>query len=167
MSNFMEKSFIFVTCAILIGAIYFAFNLKNFKNLSVREVVVNGDETHEVLEVADLKLIPSESKEYRIEITSHSTNEYSVTLDFVETNDGGMKEFVDVRLELDGQVLYEGKLMDLFGDFTIDFNVFLKAKEASTVSIVYSMDSTVGNEAKKTFSDFNIDLKINKVTGVK
>lgn len=119
--------------------------------------------TESVMTVRDLKLNPTESKEYSINLVCEASGSYYVTLDYEEKADGGMKPFVDVTVKLDGQVIYEGQLLSLLdGDELIGFEAELHRKNPVKISVVYTMPYEVGNEAQGTYSDFDIIITIEK-----
>ena len=129
------------------------------ENITVTE---NGT-TESTLSVRELKLTPTESKEYSVNLLCAASGSYSITLDYIEKEDGGMKSFVDVVVKADDVVVYEGKLDSLLDDDVIvGFDGNLEAKVPFVVSISYSMSRDVGNEAQRTYSDFDIQLCIEK-----
>ncbi len=130
------------------------------ENITVSEDGV----TESILAVRDLKLNPTESKEYSVNLVCAASGSYHIYLDYEEKEDGGMKSFVDVTVKFDGKVVYEGDLAALLGDEgeLIQFEGELHAEEPLVVSICYLMPYDVGNEAQGTYADFDIHLKIEK-----
>lgn len=126
--------------------------------------VVEDGVTESILPVRDLMLNPTESKEYSVNLYCAASGSYYVYLDYEETEDGGMKHFVDVTVKAGDTVVYEGKLDKIIDDPNeiIQFEGQLKAKEPLTISITYLMPSEIGNEAQGTYSDFDIHLTIKK-----
>lgn len=120
--------------------------------------------TESILAVRDLKLSPTESKEYSVNLVCAASGSYHIYLDYEEKEDGGMKPFVDVTVKFDGEVVYEGELAALLRDDgeLIQFEGELHAEEPLVVSICYLMPYDVGNEAQGTYADFDIHLKIEK-----
>ena len=129
------------------------------KNITVSE----DGATESVLAVRELKLNPTESKEYSVNLVCAATGSYHIYLDYEEKVDGGMKPFVDVSVKFDSEVVYEGELAALLdGDEVIHFEDELHETESLVVSICYLMPYDVGNEAQGTYADFDIHLKIEK-----
>ena len=126
--------------------------------------VVEDGVTETILPVRDLMLNPTESREYSVNLFCKASGGYHVYLDFEETEDGGMKPFVDVTVKVDGELLYEGKLDALLAPDakTVDCEVELYAEEARVFTVTYTMPRDVGNEAQGTYSDFDLSLKIEK-----
>lgn len=120
--------------------------------------------TQTILPIRDLKLNPTESKEYTVDLFCAASGAYNVCLDYTEKVDGGMKPFVNVIVKVDGEVMYDGKLETLLNtDEVISFESELKADEPVVLSLTYLMPREIGNEAQATYSDFNILLSIRKV----
>lgn len=129
------------------------------KNITVSEDGV----TESVLTVRDLKLNPTESKEYSVNLVCAATGSYHISIDYEEKADGGMKPFIDVTVKAGDEVVYEGKLTALLDNGEIiRFDGELYEKEPLVVSICYLMPYDVGNEAQGTYADFDVHLKIEK-----
>lgn len=129
------------------------------KNIEIKE---NGI-TEGILTVRDLKLNPTESKEYSVNLVCAASGSYFIFLDYEETKDGGMKQFIDVTVKFDGEVVYEGGLDSLLdGDDVIELEGELSATEPLVITICYLMPYSVGNEAQGTYADFDIHFKIEK-----
>ena len=119
--------------------------------------------TESTLPVRNLRLNPSESKEYSINLVCAASGGFDVTIDFVEKADGGMKPFVNVTVKCDGELLYEGSLTALLdGDEVIVFEAELHATEPRVISVCYSMPYNIGNEAQGTYSDFDLYVMVEK-----
>lgn len=120
--------------------------------------------TESILAVRDLKLSPTESKEYSVNLVCAASGSYHIYLDYEEKEDGGMKPFVDVTVKFGDEVIYEGELAALLADDgdLIKFEGELHAEEPLVVSICYLMPYDVGNEAQGTYADFDIHLRIEK-----
>lgn len=122
-----------------------------------------GGVTEEILTVRELKLNPTEKKEYEIRLTCQASGSFYIFLDYEESDDGGMKPFVDVTVRCNDTVVYEGKLSELLdNDKIIEFEETLDSTKPLPVLICYEMPYCVGNEAQGTYADFDIHLKIEK-----
>ena len=164
MSN--TKKNLLIACSCMLIAIAFSvlvFVMVVQSNFSDKIVVRRNKEVHEILEVSDLRLIPGESKDYEVDLTSRISSNFTVTLDYNEIEDGGMKNYTDVKIVIEGNTLYEGKLSDLFEDgVELTYDLRLTRGQDTTILITYSMDESIGNEAEKTYTDFYIDLLIKR-----
>ena len=125
-------------------------------------VTVDGV-TEKTLKVRDLRLSPTEKKEYVVGVFCSASGGYDISLTYVETLDGGMKPFVNVWVECEGVRVYEGTLVDLLdGGTVIRFAGELEAKDPLPITFCYEMPYEIGNEAQGTSADFDIKLKIEK-----
>lgn len=119
--------------------------------------------TEKTLTVRDLKLTPTQQTEFDVGLTCAASGSYNISLDYIEQRDGGMKHFIDVVVKYNGEVVYEGNLLELLdGDEIVRFEGVLEEKEPCTITIVYEMPIDVGNEAQGTSADFDIRLRIEK-----
>jgi hypothetical protein len=157
---------ILITAFVLLGIL--AFSLAIFiqwahESFADGITVSENGVTESVLKVRDLRLNPTESKEYSVKLICEATGSYLITLDYNETSDGGMKRFVNVKVKCGGEVVYEGPLAPLLdSDYAIEFEGELDSEEPLPICITYDMPRDVGNEAQGTFSDFDVTLKIKK-----
>lgn len=167
----MKKSkiniLIFCTIAlVVIAMIFIMYILEANRTFNDRIVIRNDGKVHEILEVSDLSLLPSQSKDYEVELVSKLEGNFDIMLDYNERENGNLSSFVDVTIKVGDEVYYEGKLSDLFNDDNIvKFTIYLDKTEPQVILITYSMDIEVGNEAKNTYSTFVIDLKIDRNVG--
>ena len=84
----------------------------------------------------NLKLTPTEKKEYEILLTCAASGGYDIVLDYEETNDGGMKSYVDVTVKCNNQNVYEGSLTALLDeDKLVEFNGTLESDEPLVITI--------------------------------
>lgn len=158
---------IFCTIAlVIIAMVFIMYILDANKSFNNRIVIRNNGKAHEILEVSDLSLLPSQSKDYEIELVSMLEGNFDLAFDFKQSNDGNLSEFVDVSIKVGEEVYFEGKLSELFAvDNVVTMTLYLDKTDPQIIVITYSMDSEVGNEAKNTYSTFVIDLTIERNVG--
>ena len=119
--------------------------------------------TEKILNVRDLKLMPTEKKEYSVSFFCAASGRYSFDVEYVEKKDGGLKDHVIVDVLLDDKAVYSGPLSELLDeDVTINFEGTLEDEVPLTVSFIYEMPRHVGNEAQGTWSDFDIKFAVKK-----
>ncbi len=128
------------------------------------DITVKADGvTEKIMSVRDLKLSPTEKKEYSVNFYCAASGLYSMTVDYMEKEDGGMKNYVNVDVIFGDEVLYEGRLSELLdGDVLVKFDGQLHESEPLTVSFIYEMPREIGNEAQGTWSDFDIRFIVEK-----
>ncbi len=98
-------------------------------------------------------IYPGQKAEYEITLVGAEADNLFVTLDFRCKEDGELKQFVKVKITA-GETSIEKTLAELLSDDEI---VSL-GKNVRQITIVYSMDLDVGNEAQGTNVAFYIDL---------
>lgn len=166
MKNRSANILIFAMLFIGIMATMLIIFLADAKEKFPEEItVVEDGVTESILPIRDLMLNPTESREYSVNLFCRASGGYYIYLDFEETEDGGMKPFVDVTVKVDGEVLYEGKLDALLAPdaAAVECEAELYADEPRVFTVTYTMPRDVGNEAQGTYSDFDLNLKIKKI----
>lgn len=153
---------IICTCAFIAIGILIFLLLNSYRKDLTNKIVVKADgRVHEIVEVANMTLVPAETKLYEVDLYAKMADNYTITMDFIELEDGGLGKFVDVVIKNDQLLIYEGKLDALFDTELLVFQTHL-SDSPQNISITYTMDGSTGNDAKKAFSTFNIDILIEK-----
>lgn len=119
-----------------------------------------GDNTSYNREFNLGKLNPGDSVEYTIRLNAkNKSSVYVVSVNYEEIADHGLKHLVDVRLTVDGNVVFEGKLADLLKPET-SFSLECEPSEEDSVVLhaVYYMSDAIGNEAMGTSADFGLNI---------
>ena len=157
---------IFIVAFILLAAIAVSLYvlIAYAKEVFPENITVHSEGvTESILPVRDLRLNPSESKSYSVNLVCEASGLYLVTLDFIETLDGGMKDFVNVTVLSDGTEVYSGALGKLIsGEINAQFEAELSADDPVVITVLYQMPRGIGNEAQGTYSDFDVKLSVKK-----
>ncbi len=119
--------------------------------------------TESIKAVRDLRLNPTETKEYTVNLVCEASGDYYITLDYTEKQDGGMKSFVNITVSLGEEVVYKGPIAELLNtEKVVEFEGTLEADTPLPVTICYEMPHDVGNEAQGTTADFNVKFSVKK-----
>lgn len=159
-ANILIVSFLLLGIMSVLLIIFMGNSKEDFEN----NITVEADGvTEKVLAVRDLKLNPTESKDYSINLVCSASGSYLISLNYEEKSDGGMKSFVDVTIKRNSEVIYTGSLAELLDNgILIEFEGELQATTPLVLTITYLMPINVGNEAQGTYADFEVHLKIEK-----
>ena len=155
-----------IVALILIAAfaVVLIFFIENAHQKFEGGITVKADGvTESIIPVRDLQLNPTDQKQYEINLVCEASGDYYVSLDFEQTENGGMNPYVNVAVKSDGTEVFSGKLTELLDDDKIiQFEGRLYATEPLVITVIYEMPETVGNEAQGTYTDFDIHLEIVK-----
>ena len=145
-------------CALsLIGCILVSWVLATEDERNLIDVRLHNDQTKEIY-FESLGLVPGESCEYTINLKNTNAKKYDLRFDFVEIEDGGLKNFARVKIFSDGEVLYDNLLLSAFDKTDLIFPVDFKEGKNTKLQIVYYMPVEIGNEAKQTDALFKLLL---------
>ena len=159
----MKSTFILITLvtlsvSLLTGAAfatYFLLNSDRVDNIHDINLTVNGQER---VEFKDLMMIPGESVEYDINLTSEMNAEAYVTLQFIrdESAVGGLEKYAYARIELEGEVLRDALIGELMEKEPIMFRCKLETENIHKLKVTYYMPESVGNEAQNAEASFEL-----------
>ena len=158
--NMLIISFLVISAFAVMLIIFVGTAKRDFsENIKVRQDGL----TEGVIPVRDLRLNPSESKEYSVDMVCAASGTFAFELSYEEKTDGGLKQFINVTITADGAVVYQGSLQDLINNgLKVNFKGELQAKEPLVLTFHYEMPREIGNEAQGTYSDFDVHIKVEK-----
>ena len=137
-----------VAAAFVGATIFFLLQSEN-EAIDRTTISINGETTKTL--AADIKgLYPGGKSEYEIALDGGS--DFEITLSFRDKSDGGLKEYIDVKITV-GDKTIEKPLAELLdgGEISLGRNV-------GTIGIVYLMDEHAGNETQGADICFFIDI---------
>lgn len=145
---------IVLSALILIGVILTVFLITADKN--VIKVSVDSDEAQEI-NFTSLELRPGESCEYTVIFRDAINARYLVELDFLDREPTyTLKDYALLRIEKDGEILYDQPLCDVFESEVIKLTIDLSDGKTNEIGIIYYMPEDVGNEAQNAEADFTL-----------
>jgi hypothetical protein len=84
-------------------------------------------------------------------------------MDFTETKDEGLKDFIIVVIKSGDTIIYEKVLSEALLGESVVFDCDINANEPYVLDVQYKMPSDVGNEAMNTKTSFDIKFTIEMV----
>ncbi len=124
------------------------------------EIVVDlASEDTQVIEFENLCLIPGESCEYTITLKGEHADRYELLFDFVELEEGTLKNFAFVKIQSGDQVLYDRLLSEAFAQEHLALPVDFDKEQNTELTIIYYLPIEVGNEAKNAGAVFELHVK--------
>jgi len=151
----------FIVCLmVIVGFVIWAL-INNF-NKEDGEVNFDTEGISETVSVNGLAFLPGESRDYSFKLKCREKGEYQVGLKLIEKADGGLKDFINVTVLLDGNSILTGNLGELMGYSSIVLRDYEFGRESVDLVITYSMPESVGNEAMGTSVDFDMSLLISE-----
>lgn len=156
MKDILSSIAIGVMVGIIIFEVIFAINLFRDPNGDGSiQVEIEDGETTEV-EFEKLGLLPGQSTEYTLYLSSSDGPTKTVHFDFHETSDSPLADFVYVKMIFNGEVICDALLADVMTDAPITFEADLSTGEQHEVTIIYYMPEEVGNEAEGAEAWFDL-----------
>ena len=105
-----------------------------------------------------LSLVPGEEYEYEVKLVRGGADQFDLQFDFVETDDGTLKEYARVKILVEDDVVYDELLANALESDGILLPVDFEQRKNTEFQIVYYLPIDVGNEAKNAESKFGLVL---------
>lgn len=136
---------------------------REINTVRIKDNIINIDKNgaHQILEIGKLSVLPGKEEDHTIGLSVIQTNTYIIQMDFIEIEDGGLGNFLRIKITVDDEVIFESSLKELMsGTNLVGFNLALDAEMIKDIKITYYLLVDVGNEAMKKYSKFNIKVDI-------
>lgn len=158
-SKLMRIILIAASALIIIGVLLWGWMTATEEERNVIEIRLKDGKTHAV-RFEDLDLLPGEQFEYTVRLEKAGVDRYELSLDFVELEEGTLKNFAYVKIITnDGAVVYDDLLANAFArERSIDLSVDFDDNKNTELKIVYYLPIDVGNEAKNAEAIFELQL---------
>lgn len=112
--------------------------------------------TQERLEFEALSLSPGQSREYTVNVSGGMDCPYAISLAFTQTAESTMRDFVNVKVYANGELLADSSLASLFAGETIALSHTFGKDETLGITVRYEMPESVGDEAQGTSASFDL-----------
>ena len=147
-----------IAIGIMIGIIIFecilAIKIYNSRRSGNIIVEIEEGETS-VVEFEKLGLVPGQSVEYKLSLSTKDGPTNGIYLNFSETEDSPLKDFVKAKITINDVVICDDLLVDLFDESNILYEIDIYNSDCDIV-IVYYMPAEVGNEAENAEAWFDL-----------
>ena len=152
--TFIISSVIAVTL-VAVFSIYFIGNRE-------RPIKIYKDEQiFEEIKVEFNNFNPGDEKKYTLKFKGVDDGKYSIDFDFVETEVGELKNYLDFVIKMNGEEVVDCPFIEvLSGERDINFELMISAREVVEFEICYRLPETVGNEAQNAEADFKFFILI-------
>ena len=156
MKDILSSIAIGVMVGIIIFEVIFAIGLFRDPNGdgSIQVEVEDGEAS--VVEFEKLGLLPGQSVEYTLYLSSSDGPTKTVHFDFHETADSPLADYVYVKMLFEGEEICDALLADVMTDLPIAFETDLSSGDQREVTVIYYMPEEVGNEAEGAEAWFDL-----------
>ncbi len=145
--RWMQISLVIISVLILIGAIWTLRSCTPTDGENLVKVRLELEET-QIVSFENLCLIPGQACDYTVILESDDADECNLTIEFEEMGDGTLKNFAYVRIEANGEVLYDKLLATVFDGEKISLMIDFPQKQNTELTVTYYLPIEVGNDAK-------------------
>lgn len=158
LSKKMYQIIIFILAFVTIAGVVIAGVIYNERQNWEETVYLdeNGVQ-NQSLSFSTPNLLPGESSVCKINIVSRANGNFHFLLDYVGLDEGTLNEFVRVVVCCD-KWSEEYYLSDLVAGEKVEFDAECVEGQVKTVTIEYSIPSSVGNEAQGKKTSFDLSL---------
>lgn len=142
---------------ILVGVLMLALITTLKKEPDVIKLSLEDGVTESV-QFDGLSLVPGNECGYTVVLEYEEKTKCDLKLDFVETEEGTLKNFARVKVMAGDEVLYDELLATAIENDNIVLPVDFRKDKNTELKIVYYLPFEVGNEAKNTEAVFELQL---------
>lgn len=144
---------VFVCVAMAFGGIAFYGVLQTENNLEENVIVYVDGDTHETFKAELTGFYPGKSQEYTITFNGELTDNYRITVDFIDDKKVcTLEDYLEVTI-LTSDLKIEKTLKELLDGDEIELGVV-----ATEIKFIYHMPEAMGNEAQGTTADFYLSV---------
>lgn len=159
-SKLMQIILIVGSVLIIVGVLLMAWMLATEKDRSVIEVDL-GNRESQPIKFDSLSLLPGEKCEYTVKLKKSGSDQYDLSLRFVETEEKTLKNYVRVKIIANDETVCDKLLAEAFKNENIILPVDFTENKNTELKIVYYLPLDVGNEAKNAEAIFELILTAN------
>ena len=156
-NTFLRVLLCCASAMILLGVALTVYVCQTAQDRKMICITLEKDQTQTV-EFETLELSPGEECEYTISLEKGKTESCEVAFLFEEAGSATIAKYTYVRIEMNGEVLYEQKLSESFSDEAITFGCDFSEQESYEVTVIYYMPKDIGNEAQNAQADFVLNI---------
>ena len=148
---------------LLVGVALMAVLLTTPNNTLVHDVTLDDNQvTHDSLNFSVNGLLPGQERGYTVNLKGTRSGNYAVSLEFVEKNEGALKNYIDVTVRCgENERIY--KLSELLGGTTVSITCKVTAAQPTVIQVIYTIPQEVGNDAQNATADFVINLTAEQI----
>lgn len=156
-SNLMRIIMVVGSVLIIVGVSLMTWMLVTEDERNVIKVSVD-ERNSETVKFEALSLVPGDECEYTVKLVKGGADKFDMKLDFVQTEDGILKDYARVKIIVQGNVVYDDLLADTLANENIVLSVDFGEDKNTEFQIVYYLPLEVGNEAKNAEALFELIL---------
>ncbi len=141
------------TAVSLTGILLYYFFKKNTELENATTITIN-EETTKSLKVDLVDIAPGSRSSYTINIESKYFDDFDFSIKFYEKDDPGeLSNYLSLSLTAN-----EYSVTKSFKEILNSEEIFSLGNNVRKISLLYTMDESVGNEAQNTYANFYIEL---------
>lgn len=140
-------------------AIYFI--VETNRDYSMIDVKLNNKQDEYRVEFEHLNIVPGSEVTYTVSLKGHRDEECDVFLSFSDSDSAlTLKEYVYAKVTLNGEVVCDELLKDLFEKDRVELSYKFKNGEKYQLLVTYYMPLHVGDEAQNAEASFDLVITI-------
>lgn len=147
--------FLFLSIVVIFIPLISQSRNNRYFRITSNEQVINN-----VISINDLSLEPGNSKRSKIELECISTNKYKLTLLFQEKETGMLKDYLDVEVYYNNDLIHKDNLNTMFNSDGVSIIDDFYSGSNYEIKIIYILPNDIGNEAQGAKTKFDIEILI-------
>lgn len=151
--------FVIVASVVLILRWLMGINHEEQSSAGMQVTLTQDGIVKDELYIEELSMRPGSKVESVATVTCETSGGFNFLIRFKETEPSPLKEYVDVTVKVEGELLGEYSLAELLGGQTMEFIREVKTGEGFSIVLVYEMPLDVDDSAQGLEAIFNVEIE--------
>lgn len=143
---------------IIIGAVLLCVILSDSGRGDSLRITLNDGETRSV-SFEERVFYPSKSSSMELTVYASREDEYELCLEFLAKSEPSLARYLSLRLECDGELIYEGALDELIGKERLFLERRLSRTRGAEIRVTYTMSADADNFAQNCEADVELLIR--------
>lgn len=143
-------------CVVMLIAVWLGYNWMRNPDSTFEIKLAKG--YSQSVDFGDLELIPGQSKQYDIEVTSRISSKNDIDFSFEKLSDSPLAEYIYCEIKIGDTLLCDTRLDNLLDGRSLPYTTDMKINEPLKVDVRFYMPMNVTNEAQNKTASIRLNI---------
>ena len=147
---------LFGICVVTLIAVWLGYNWMRNPDSTFEIMLAKG--YSQSVDFGNLELIPGESRQYDIDLTSKISSKNDLEFSFEELSESPLAEYIYCEIKIGDTILCDTRLDNLLDKRSLPYTTDMKIGEPLRVDVRFYMPSSVTNEAQGKTASVRLNI---------